>query len=59
MTPGTRIFVNMIASYGRSLFSIGLGLFSLRWVLEALGASDYGLYAVVGHLIQQVEHLKL
>lgn len=51
MTPGTRIFVNMIASYGRSLFSIGLGLFSLRWVLEALGASDYGLYAVVGSLI--------
>ena len=28
-----------------------LGLFSSRWVLQALGATDFGLYAVVGSLV--------
>ena len=41
----------MTASYSRTLIAAGLGLFSVRWVLDALGASDYGLYAVVGSLI--------
>lgn len=50
MTENRRIFLNIIATYGRSLFSLVCGLFSARWVLGALGASDYGLYGVVGGL---------
>ncbi len=30
---------------------VGIGLFSTRWVLQALGKEDFGLYSVVGGLI--------
>lgn len=48
MTPNKRIFLNIVATYGRSLFALVCGLFTSRWVLEALGEVDYGLYGVVG-----------
>lgn len=50
MTANKRIFLNVIATYGRSLFGLVCGLFSARWVLEALGKEDFGLYGVVGAL---------
>lgn len=50
MSPNRRIFLNFIATYGRSLLSLALGLFSGRWVLMALGEVDYGLYGLVGGL---------
>ena len=50
MTQNRRILLNVVASYGRSLFGIACGLFSTRWVLMALGATDLGLYGVVGGL---------
>lgn len=50
MTANRRIFLNIIATYGRSVFSILCGLFSIRWVLMALGKSDFGLYGLVGSL---------
>lgn len=48
MTPNKRIFLNIIATYGRSLYALLLGLFTGRWVLMALGHENYGLYGVVG-----------
>ena len=45
------IFKNAGATYARSVVALVLGLFSSRWVLQALGASDFGLYAVVGALV--------
>jgi len=51
MTASQRILINTLAAYGRTVFSMVLGLFSSRWVLEALGAVDYGLMGVVGVLI--------
>lgn len=51
MRPSTRIAVNTLATYARSLLAFGLALFSSRWVLNALGATDYGLFNVVGSLI--------
>lgn len=50
MTANRRIFLNVIASYGRSLLSIACGLFTTRWVLMALGQTDMGLYGLVGGL---------
>lgn len=50
MTENRRIFLNIIATYGRSLFMIACGLFTSRWVLMALGEVDYGLYGVIGGL---------
>jgi len=50
MTQSKRIFLNVVATYGRSLYSLVLGLFSGRWALMALGQVDYGLLGVVGGL---------
>ena len=50
MTQNRRIVLNIVATYGRSLFALVCGLFSARWVLEALGKEDFCLYGVVGAL---------
>ena len=50
MTPNRRIFLNIIATYGRSLYALVIGLFCGRWTLMALGEVDYGLMGVVGGL---------
>lgn len=50
MTTNKRIFLNIIATYGRSLFALACGLFSGRWALMSLGEVDYGLFGVVGGL---------
>jgi len=46
-----RIVANTAATYTRSLLAVGLALFSSRWILQALGATDFGLFNVVGALI--------
>ena len=50
MSPSKRIFLNIVATYGRSLFALVCWLFSGRWALQALGEVDFGLYGVVGGL---------
>ena len=50
MTENRRIFWNVVATYGRSLFVLVVGIFTARWVLNALGEVDYGLMGVVGGL---------
>ena len=50
MSHNRRIILNVIATYGRSLYALLIGLFVARWVLQALGKTDYGLMGVVGGL---------
>lgn len=50
MTENRRIALNIVATYGRSLYALVIGLFCGRWMLMALGQTDYGLYGVVGGL---------
>ena len=50
MSPNRRIFLNIVATYGRSLYSLAIGLFTARWALQALGHIDYGLVGLVGGL---------
>ena len=57
MTTSQRILFNALASYGRTMFAMLLGLFSSRWVLASLGSIDYGLMAVVGSLIVFISFL--
>lgn len=54
-----RIIINSVVTYGRSLLGVALTLFSGRWVLQALGARDLGLYSVVGALITFVSFLNI
>lgn len=50
MTENQRIFLNIVATYGRSLYALALGLMCGRWTLMALGEVDYGLYGLIGGL---------
>ena len=51
MRQSTRIIANTLASYLNSLLALVAVLFSARWVLQALGEVDFGLYGVVGSLV--------
>ena len=42
--------MNIIATYGRSLYAIVCGLFISRWALAAVGKSEVGLNGVVGEM---------
>ena len=57
MSPNRRIFLNIVATYGRSLYALVIGLFCGRWTLMALGEVDYGLLGVVGGLTAFISFL--
>lgn len=50
MTENRRIVLNIVATYGRSLFALACGIFGGRWALMALGEVDYGLHGLVAGL---------
>ena len=51
MKPAQRIVLNTFATYTRAVLGAALALFSVRWVLNALGQTDFGLFSIVGSLI--------
>ena len=51
MSPNRRIFLNIVATYERSLCALVCGLFISRWVLAAAGKSEFGLCGVVGGMM--------
>ena len=58
MKPDNKtILKNTIFIYARMIIVIFIGLFSSRFVLQALGVSDYGLYNVVGGLIAMLNFI--
>jgi len=57
MKSSTRIILNTLATYGQSVFALFVSLFSARWVLQALGQSDFGLYGVVGSIVLLITFL--
>ena len=50
MTENRRILLNIVATYGRSLYGLVVGLLCGRWAFLALGETDYGLNGLVGGL---------
>jgi O-antigen/teichoic acid export membrane protein len=52
-----RIAVNSIILFVRLVVTTIVGLISSRIVLQALGASDYGLYAIVGGIVIMLNFL--
>lgn len=51
MTKSQRIILNTLATYGRSVLSLFVGVFSSRWLLMGMGERDLGLQCVVGSLV--------
>ncbi len=52
-----KIVLNTGVMYVRLIVTTIIGLLTSRYVLLALGASDFGLYAVVGGLISMLNVL--
>ena len=57
MNQSTRIVLNTLATFSHNLFALIAALFSARWVLQALGQSDFGLYGVIGSIILLISFL--
>ena len=53
-----RIFKNTLVLYLRMFLTMGITLFTSRVVLQVLGATDYGIYNVVGGLVVSVGIIK-
>lgn len=51
MDSTKRIVLNTIVQYSRSVLNILLSLFSTRYIVQALGSSDYGVYVLVGGVV--------
>lgn len=51
MTENRRIFWNIVATYGRSLYGLVVGILCGRWTLQALGHTDYGLFGLIGGIV--------
>lgn len=51
MSPTSRIVLNIVTTYGRTLIGAACGIFSTRWVLMALGKDDFGLYGLIASLV--------
>lgn len=57
MNDNKKIAVNTTILYFKLLINIILGLYTSRLVLQALGAEDFGLYAVVGGIVSLMNFL--
>lgn len=51
MKTANRVLVNTIIQYTRLVVNVLVGLVTVRVLLRSLGASDYGLYDVIGGVI--------
>ena len=51
MSGKKRIILNTAVTYVRTIFAAVVAIFTARWVLNALGAEDYGLYGLVGSIL--------
>lgn len=57
VTSNTTIAKNTLFLYGRMLLVMSVALYSSRVVLYVLGASDYGLYNVVGGVVTMLSFI--
>lgn len=54
MNSTKRIVVNTFAQYVRSIINMLLSLISMRYIIEALGVEDWGIYSVVGGVVAMI-----
>lgn len=50
-STANRVAVNTFAQYTQLVVNVIVGLFSVRIILNALGASDYGIYDLIGGIV--------
>ncbi|MDO3693637.1 MATE family efflux transporter [Wenyingzhuangia sp. chi5] len=52
------ILKNTLMLYIRQILSLGVSLYTVRVVLDVLGAEDYGIYSVIGGIVMFFSFLK-
>lgn len=57
MRSSSRIFVNTLAQYIRTIINMVLSLYSSRLVLNILGVEDYGIYALVAGVVSMLSFI--
>ena len=57
MKSSTRVFVNTIIQYVRTIISVVITLYTSRAVLENLGVNDYGIYSLVGGVVTMLSFI--
>jgi len=57
MTAANRVILNTGILYAKMLITMGISLFSTRLVLNALGASDYGIFNLIAGVIAMLSFL--
>lgn len=51
MAPSSRVIINTLAQYTRTVFSVFINLYTSRVVLSNLGVDDFGIYSLVAGVI--------
>lgn len=59
MKASTKVILNTCILYGNMVISALIALMSTRWILEALGETDYGIYNLVGGIIAMFSFLNV
>lgn len=59
MKAANKAIINVGILYGKAIITAGLVLLSTRWVLQALGEEDYGIYNLVGGIIAMFSFLNV
>lgn len=57
MSNNKRIAINTAVLYIKLILSVLIGLYTSRVILQVLGASDYGLYTIVGGVVSMMNFL--
>lgn len=53
----TRVFVNTMAQYSKTIINVLLSLYSTRLILVILGSEDYGIYSLVGGIVAMLSFI--
>lgn len=53
----TRVFVNTVAQYSKTIINVLLSLYSTRLILNILGSEDYGIYSLVGGIVAMLSFI--
>lgn len=56
-SASSRVMVNTIAQYTKTIINVLLSLYSTRLVLQVLGSEDYGIYSIVGGVVTMLSFI--
>lgn len=59
MKSSSRIILNTLFLYAGMTVTVCVSLFSTRWVLEALGNTDYGIYSLMANVVAMFSFLNI